>query len=301
MGIRNCCKSCCLFMYNKENSTFCKKTCSSWSNVFAIYLGYTIFVVACLAAALYGLEHFARDRGIQRQVDKRKLIADNFPKLVIFPRLDNAPIIWYKSNTTDKRHIGPGYYVDYLDKFFEPYEKADKSKYVDCSKTEPKDKHCLFTKDMLGPCGQNGYGYYENKPCIFLKLNKMRRWLPWAEQAKNPATVSPKDEDYHDVQAKAESDYDKYKNTALLARCGGATSFGCDHIGEVEIKPTGIFYYFFPYDGSKDYLSPLIGVKFTNIIKGMTIAVNCSVFGTSISQEYQYSMLSDLVYFYIEE
>lgn len=37
----------------------------------------------------------------------------------------------------------------------------------------PADKYCSFTREDLGPCGKNGYGYNEDKPCVYLKLNKV--------------------------------------------------------------------------------------------------------------------------------
>lgn len=33
---------------------------------------------------------------------------------------------------------------------------------------------CIFDKNLLGPCGQSPYGYDIGKPCILVKVNKVR-------------------------------------------------------------------------------------------------------------------------------
>lgn len=40
----------------------------------------------------------------------------------------------------------------------------------------PDDKVCEFDATSLGPCAKsNSYGFKSNSPCVFIKLNKVRR------------------------------------------------------------------------------------------------------------------------------
>lgn len=64
-------------------------------------------------------------------------------------------------------------------------EKDDKSEKTEnrahCDYNNPRDpgKVCIFSTDDLSSCSpartKNTYGFPERKPCIFLKLNKVKR------------------------------------------------------------------------------------------------------------------------------
>lgn len=48
--------------------------------------------------------------------------------------------------------------------------------------------------------------------------------------------------------------------------CNGITCFDTDHMGNISYYPGPFFKdYFFPFDGSRWYRSPLIGIQFENL------------------------------------
>ncbi|KAK9701901.1 Sodium / potassium ATPase beta chain [Popillia japonica] len=258
-------KECGHFVHDKQNKTYCRKTGPSWAIVLSIYLTYFVCV---LVAFLLGL------RLIKTLVIQQDLLVQ----------------LCYDSNI-----------------------------YVNCSDPtiNSKEKFCQFTKDMLGPCGKSGYGYPEGKPCIFLKLNKMRGWTPWEH-------VSTPDPLINEGEETEFSPKENTKSRILTPICKPLSSFGCDRIGLMAVYPKDkiphfnanlniIFRlmavylsppkeafqeYYFPFNGSDLYLSPLAAVQFLDILKGFVVGVTCEIVGITSLEEVQ-KMLRTTLYLYI--
>lgn len=297
--LRNRFRECGQFCHNREKNTYCNKTGASWGRVIFLYSTYLIVVLAVFGLGLVGTSYYVRSGGIENQFDKRCLLPNNTPQLTIFPRLPKTVILWYSDESNKSHIITPDYYINYLDKYFEKYENLSSDIYVDCSDPDVnnKGKFCKFTKDMLGPCGKDGYGYRDGKPCIYLKLNKMRGWDPWTK------TTTVDKESGH-----AEGEDDEFKgfseektNNTMTAECTGSTSFGCDHMGKIHLYPKNLFQsYYFPYNGSDLYLSPLVGVQFQDLVRGLVVSITCSVWGIPMTKEVR-TMLTAHIFVYINE
>lgn len=74
-------------------------------------------------------------------------------------------------------------YVDNINALLSYYEEINEIKsetgFAICTDKEktPNDpkKVCRFDLSLLGPCNKaNNFGYPEDKPCVFLKLNRVR-------------------------------------------------------------------------------------------------------------------------------
>lgn len=288
------------FIHNEEDDTYCEKSCSSWWRVIFVYLTYLIVVVIAFIMAVYGLNIFVRDSGIKHQINKTGLLPNNTPQLTIIPKLKKSKLLWYTNKGNNSKHLSSKFYINYLDKFFKKYENLDPEIYVDCGDPtiNRKGKFCKFTKDMLGPCGRAGYGYPENKPCIYLKLNKMRGWNPWVKIGKG------KDKDKPTQITGEEEEFSARRggraNQTMTAECSGISTFGCDHMGKIKLYPKQYFqYYYFPYNGSKKYLSPLVGVQLLDIVKGLVVVITCSIWGIPMTPQVR-QMLKTEIHVFID-
>ncbi|KAK9753006.1 Sodium / potassium ATPase beta chain [Popillia japonica] len=237
-------------MYNRESSTYCNKSCKHW---WLLVLHYITFLktrkepLFCktdlLSTSTPALGIFPR---LQQQVTS--LIWYTRKKHHgIFPRLQQqvTSLIWYTRKKHHKESVTPETYIKIIDEFLKPYDNLSPSIYVDCKVTKPKsNQYCMFSRTDLGPCGKDGYGYKIDKPCIYLKLNKLRYWRP------------------------------EYKSDETKPKKGiNSTGRQTTDINSSR----GPFFkdYFFPFDGSRWYRSPLIGIQFENLNRGFVIGVKC--------------------------
>lgn len=158
-------KECGHFVHDKQNKTYCRKTGPSWAIVLSIYLTYFVCVLVAFLLGLRLIKTLVIQQGIAGQFDKKNLVANNTPKLNVFPRLAGTTLLWYNNASNNSESIRADHYIKYLDEFFKKYENLDSNIYVNCSDPtiNSKEKFCQFTKDMLGPCGKSGYGYPEGK------------------------------------------------------------------------------------------------------------------------------------------
>ncbi|GJQ87074.1 nrv2 [Trypoxylus dichotomus] len=286
------------FIHDKERKTYCNKSVLSWKRVWIVYSAYFWSVMLVFGIMLYAINSQAVKHGINAQFDKMTMILNNTPQLSIIPKLPNSHMLWYTDEANNSEIITADYYIKYLDEFFKPYENPDPHIYVDCSNPNvvTRGKLCKFTKSMLGPCGEDGYGYKDGKPCIFLKLNNMRGWDPWAvgerEITGSEGEIEGEEEEF---------DLNSRVNQTLTAECTPGTSFGCERLGYMGHYPSNSFpSYFFPYNGSELYLAPLIAVQFADIVRGFVVMVTCSAWGIPMTQTVR-EMLSATVFLYINE
>ncbi|KAI4465661.1 sodium/potassium-dependent atpase beta subunit [Holotrichia oblita] len=162
---------------------------------------------------------------------KTDLVAGTSPALGISPRLGQqvTSLIWYTRKKPHKGSVNPETYITAIDEFLKPYDDINPSLYVDCKVTQPKPhQYCMFTKKDLGPCGKDGYGYKNDKPCIYLKLNKLKDWRP-EHTSENEITTKK-----FSSTKKQTVDIPKGK---VDITCNGITCFDTDHMGNISYYP----------------------------------------------------------------
>lgn len=123
-----------------------------------------------------------------------------------------------------------------------------------------KKQVCRLDVDNFGECGRNNsYGYKSNSPCIFLKLNRIYGWEPeYYNDTKELPEEMPKGLKDHIASLDVKS------RNQVWVSCQGEDGSDKEILGEVEYFPTrGFPSYFYPYLNVKNYVSPLVAVKFS--------------------------------------
>lgn len=112
----------------------------------------------------------------------------------------------------------------------------------------------------FGKCGpSDSYGYNNSAPCIFLKLNRIYGWNP--EYFNDPADLP---DDMPDTLKSHIKSLPAAHRDQIWVTCYGENGADSEILGDIEYFPTqGFPSYFYPYENTKGYLSPLVAVKFT--------------------------------------
>lgn len=118
---------------------------------------------------------------------------------------------------------------------------------------------CKLDVEQFGACSKsNQYGYNNSAPCIFLKLNRIYDWEP---QYYNDTSDLPDDMPTDLVEHIKELPI-KARNQVWVS-CRGEDGSDKEILGDIEYYPTrGFPSYFYPYKNVKNYVSPLVAVKF---------------------------------------
>jgi sodium/potassium-transporting ATPase subunit beta len=103
------------------------------------------------------------------------------------------------------------------------------------------------------------YGYNNSAPCIFLKLNRIYGWKP--DYYNDPDNLP--EEMPQSLKDKIKSLPESNRNQ-IWVTCYGENGADKEILGDIEYFPTqGFPSYFYPYEMTKGYVSPLVAVKFT--------------------------------------
>lgn len=133
------------------------------------------------------------------------------------------------------------------------------------------------------PCVQeNNYNYHKSAPCVFLKLNKIYDWIPhyYNESMDLPAIMPERLKDHI---KKEEADPTSGRLNTVWVSCEGENPSDVENIGPVQYYPTqGFPGYFYPYQNSEGYLSPLVAVHFERPVRGIIINIECKAWAKNI-------------------
>lgn len=132
-------------------------------------------------------------------------------------------------------------YVDKINKLLQPYKDAlesdDYNQNCTESEREKGSKPCAMDLSSLGPCYSNDtdfeYGYDEEKPCIFMKINRVYKWVPEPKSGKD------------------------YVELSCIFHEGGSPN-------QLEIYPSdkpGFATSFYPYLSEENWLPPIAAIK----------------------------------------
>ncbi|KAF2905831.1 hypothetical protein ILUMI_00337 [Ignelater luminosus] len=229
---------------------------------------------------MLGCTEYIRENYKLPWIEKKSLIEEGNPGVGFIPNIikTTSPLIWYTfkgPQAFDNMKYNP--YVDYLNKYLKAYDEAEKNKhnYSNCENSKEEDKPCIFLRKHLGPCGAGEFGYPDKKPCIYIKINKLPEWVPEYYTGYDLPEEMP-----HSLKTAIKTDSNKKK---LWVHCDGVYPPDSDHIGALSYYPhRGIMGYYFPYDGNKHYITPLVAVKVDNIKKGYAVNMRCSVWAKNI-------------------
>lgn len=257
------------FVYNPETGAWFTRTPTSWLKIGLFYLIYYSGLAAFFAGMLAIFIFAFTDKTAPVLTGAYSVLPPN-PGMGFRPMPDIEKTL-IKYNMLDDASVLP--YKDSFKYFLEPnktdgvtpsdynYLRGQNSnKYRLCednvtSKAKSSDKPCKFKvddmEDVQKECLRQGdYGYSAGTPCVIIKMNKVFEFIP-------------------ELDPKAGKDY-------LQIECRGEYPADVDNIGEVQYYPKdGFDMKYFPYLNQKNYLSPLVFVKFKKPALGVLIQVVC--------------------------
>lgn len=279
------------FLYDPETGAFLGRTASSWAKIGIFYI---IFYI-CLAVFwitflwLFGL---TLDPRIPKYKLEESLIGTH-PGLGFRP-MPNDPnalstLIWYRG-TKEENY---GYWVNTLQEFLDVYRTPGKTpgrgqNIFKCSYDQPPPpgKVCDIDVRQWNPCTfEERFGYHVQEPCIFIKLNKIYNWRPefYNDTSDLPAKMP---QSLKDAINKTKEDLGDLALNNVWVSCEGESPADVENIGPVEYYPRpGFPGYFFPYENSEGYLSPLVAVKFRHPKNGILINIECRAWAKNIAYD----------------
>lgn len=238
------------YLYNREEKTFCDRTCKSWIAIIAYALMYIVFLSTYTMIFLFGSLTALKHTVDYRVVEKLELLtySENGIGLTAVPTAeDTMPIIWYRNGESNDY----AKYVNALDRLLHTDRR----------------KRDVSNRTDLGPCGNPPYGYGD-KPCIIVKINKQMKW------AGKPLDPKSSKAEKAPVQVRNWIAADKNK---LWLHCDGYHSYDKEHIGQVKYypDPPGFDPDLFPLDMQSK--SPVVAVQISNFALGISLAIECKL------------------------
>jgi len=291
------------FVYNPNEGTVLGRGGKSWGRLLVFYTFYYIFL-ACLFIASITICFNCLDK--EEPYFQTRLES---PGVTIQPKLHSKKSLERDVMFSVSDPDSYAKYTQQLTEFLAPYNPENQTSengFIDCDKSLPKDygtygrtelkddqtKVCKFSTSQLGACGSGEFGYDKGQPCVLVKLNRVINWTPlgyFLDEDKATGFPWSKAPDLSDVLGKK-----KHTNHQLYVSCYGLKPEDQENLNgeegvskKTKIKPKGLGMGFFPYRGKAiqpHYLSPLVGVQFTNVKRGVLINVGCKVYAQNIEE-----------------
>ncbi|XP_017880937.1 sodium/potassium-transporting ATPase subunit beta-2-like [Ceratina calcarata] len=273
------------FFYNRETGAFLGRTASSWGKIGLFYLIFYGVLAALVAICFWGFFQ-TLDPRIPRWQLERSIIGTN-PGLGFRPRppLENveSTLIWYRG--TDSENFK--FWIESLESFLKDYITpgsvlglgANINK-CDYNQPPPPGKVCDVDVKNWHPCTkENKFNYHKSAPCIFLKLNKIYGWKPefFNDTKSLPSNMPAQLKEYiNEVK-------DPRELETIWVSCEGENPADQENIGPIKYIPRrGFPGYFYPYENSEGYLSPLVAIHFVRPRTGILINVECKAWARNI-------------------
>jgi sodium/potassium-transporting ATPase subunit beta len=271
-------------IYDSENGHILGRTAKSWVQLLVFYTIFYTILAALFSICMQGLFLSLDDHEPTWQLHE-SIIGTN-PGVGFRPLPDDPEaeaIIRYDA----KNQTQVAMWTRRLDEFLESYRNKTKlpgggNNQIICDYDHPPADHqvCAVELDSFGPCTQNeGYSYNKSSPCIFLKLNRIYKWVP--EYYSDP----------NDLPAEMpESLKTNIRNTPADKReqiwvsCDGHKAPDRELLnGQLEYYPSqGFPGYYYPYKNTRGYLSPLVAVRLLRPATSQIINIECRLWAKNI-------------------
>ncbi|XP_014281487.1 sodium/potassium-transporting ATPase subunit beta-2 [Halyomorpha halys] len=275
------------FIYNRDNGAFMGRTASSWAKIWTFY----IIFYACLAA-LFALCMLILYYTLDPRIPKYRLedsLIGTSPGMGFRPMPNDSnslsTLIWYRGTGKDDYK----YWVDSIQKFLEDYRKPGSTpgrgaNIQSCDFDIPvaPGKVCGVDVKSWYPCTfENFYSYHYQAPCIFIKLNRVYGWKP---EYYNDVEALP-DEMPTTLKEFIRGEANKSENylKTVWVSCEGESPADVENLGPVHYLPRqGFPGFYFPYENSEGYLSPLVAVHLQRPKTGILINIECRAWAKNI-------------------
>ncbi|BES89366.1 unnamed protein product [Nesidiocoris tenuis] len=275
------------FLYNKESGAVMGRTASSWAKIILFYIIFYI-VLAALFSILMLILYYTLDPRIPKYQLDESLIGTN-PGVGFRPMPNDqtlSSLIWYRGTNRDDYAV----WVDSLKDFVKEYKtpgltpgRGQNLINCDYGHPVPEGKVCSFdVSKRFYPCvEENNFNYHHQKPCIFLKLNKIYGWKPeyYTKEdlpEKMPGTLMNTIRNITDAN----------RLQTVWLSCEGSTAADVENLGEVQYLPQpGFPGYFFPYKNNEGYLPPLVAIVLQNPKTGILLNIECKAWAKNIRHD----------------
>ncbi|XP_058808801.1 sodium/potassium-transporting ATPase subunit beta-like [Phymastichus coffea] len=290
------------FLWDSQRRAFLDRTAQEWMNVGIFYLcfygvlfSFTAFQiwltyknVACRSKPYFEFDKPQLRKAWLEPSRQNKPILSSLhgPGIAFKPNIltnGHSPRILIDRSTDMGR---PQKYVDEIDKILKGY-KIDRSKFAPNCDDRSKDpeKPCFFDIATLGHCSQPPFGYAERapKPCVYFKINKRYGWspIPYGQ-----ASILPED-----MPDWLQSNIRRSEQLHVWLSCEGKSPEDKAKLGEIEYLPKpGFPVNFFPFDGQRNYLAPVVALSFSNLSVGEQVTVECKTWARNIDNEDRYNL-----------
>lgn len=234
--------------------------------------------------------HQTLDPRIPKWQTERSLIGAN-PGMGFRPMPPSSEIL---STLITYRGTGPENYkhwknslVEFLEVYRKPGLTPGRGQNIyncDFNHRPPPGKVCDVDVKNWYPCiAENNFNYHKSAPCVFLKLNKIYGWEPqYYNDTRNLPHNMPLSLKKHinDVYAVNGSQ----PLNSVWVSCEGENPADVENLGEIQYIPghQGFPGYFYPYENSEGYLSPLLAVHFKRPRTGILIQIECKAWARNI-------------------
>lgn len=275
------------FCYNNDTGAFMGRTASSWGKICLFYVLFYIVLAAFFALFMLVL-YYTLDPRIPKYQQDDSLIGTS-PGLGFRPMPNDSnslsTLIWYKG-TSAKDYK---YWVDTLQGFLEDYRKPGSTagrganiQSCDFDLPVAAGKVCGVDIRSWAPCTfENYYNYHYQAPCIFLKLNKIYGWRPeFYDDVDDLPEKMP-----YDLKEFIRSEGNRSSNylRTVWVTCEGESPADVENLGAIDYIPRqGFPGYYFPYENSEGYLSPLVAVHIKGPKTGILINIECKAWAKNI-------------------
>ncbi|XP_049871163.1 sodium/potassium-transporting ATPase subunit beta-2-like [Pectinophora gossypiella] len=242
------------YCYDRQNNTFCDRTCHSWLKIVSYSIIYLIFLMTYTMILLYISLMIIKNQESSPTSGLAEYLTytPGSIGLTATPLSEfSYPLIWYRNGEADD---------------YKKYVRA-----LDALVSKKRQKRDV--RSDLGPCGYPPYGYGA-EPCIVLRINKRWHWVaeplsPGSPQAK----LAPKE-----VQTWVK------KDAKYWLHCSGCHNYDREHIGRIKYypDPPGFDSRQFPLRNAS--FAPLVAVQLSNFTLGISLAIECKLWyenGTS--------------------
>ncbi|KRG02858.1 sodium/potassium-transporting ATPase subunit beta-2 isoform X2 [Drosophila mojavensis] len=278
------------FLYNTENGTVMGRDRASWAKIGIFYIIFYGVLGALVAICMWAF-FLTLDPRIPKWKLESSIIGTN-PGLGFrpLPPVDNveSTLIWYKGTQYENYK----HWTDSLDEFLEVYKvpgltpgRGQNIYNCDYNQPPPRGQVCDVDIKSWAPCTkENNYSYHKSSPCIFLKLNKIYDWRPdfYNNSQTLPADMPSSLKNHISELEKT----DPIKLNTIWVSCEGENPADQENIGVVKYYPIrGFPGYFYPYQNSEGYLSPLVAVHFERPKSGIIINVECKAWARNIKHD----------------
>ncbi|XP_043276520.1 sodium/potassium-transporting ATPase subunit beta-2-like [Venturia canescens] len=275
------------FIYNKQTGAFMGRTASSWGKIGLFYLVFYGVLGALVAICYWGFSQTLDPRIPRWQLDRS--IIGTSPGLGFRPAPPSenveSTLIWFKGS--NRGNFQP--WVDSLSDFLKDYRKPGRTpgrganiKPCDYNQPPAPGQVCVQSVDDWDPCiERNSYNYHKSAPCVFLKLNRIYGWMPefYNDTSNLPENMPRSLKDYI---ISAKSPDPKALNTIWVS-CEGENPADMENVGPIRYIPRqGFPGYYYPFENSVGYLSPLVAVYFERPQTGVLINVECKAWAKNI-------------------